>query len=89
MYGYFYIKFPKRKSKVLYDDYRNSMRYYLKNNYTLDWLLYDYMDKPENPKFKNFLDVIFEYIKVGDTIVVLSLFQLGKTKNAIYNMFLL
>ncbi len=92
MYGYFYIevyKNPNRElvsKKIVRDYYVNSLKHYLVENYEPDWILYDYLNKPSNPVFKSYLDMILKYAKNNNTIVVLSLFQLGKTKVDIYKV---
>ena len=90
MYGYFYVNIYKNpnhkmiKNKLIVDYYINLTKGYLKNNYELDWILYDFMDKPSNHSFKNFFEMLLHYIKANDTLVVRSLFQLGNTKADIY-----
>lgn len=92
MYGYFYIevyKNPNRKlicNKMIRDYFVNSLKHSLVENYELDWIFYDYLDKPSNHVCKSFLDIILKYVKPNNTIVVLSLFQLGKTKVDIYKV---
>ncbi len=92
MYGYFCIKVhnnPNKetlKNKLVQDYFANGTKYYLNEKYDLDWLLYDYVDKPTNPRFKNFLNMILYYVKEDDTLVTRSIFQLGDAKVKIYNV---
>ena len=89
MYGYFSINVHKNPNPKLINSW--DLNYYVRemyddllNNHKLDKILYDYMDKPSNPHFKSFLDMLLKYINNNDTLVVQSIFQLGKTKVDIY-----
>lgn len=56
---------------------------HLKSSNTLDMLLYDATKKPNN-QYGTYLDMMLNICKEGSTIVVLTLFHLGKTDIAIY-----
>ena len=59
---------------------------YFKNNYVLDKFFYDYKSKPTNQAYKSFLEIYLGKLTSDDTLVVLSLFQLGPTKIDIYRV---
>lgn len=85
MYGYFMINSYKNPK---YDYIKfmliNKAYSYLNANYDLDRIFYDYKNKPSNPGYKCFRDLLLEMVKEDDTIVVLTLFQLGNTIMEIY-----
>lgn len=84
VYGYFYIKVykePNKKITVPLIELAISM---LNEKYNVDKILYDYIQKPSNPSYKSFRDMLLKIMKTDDTLVVPSLFQLGKTKEDIY-----
>ena len=91
MYGYFYINLYKNPNKEVSNKYRcynyiNRCKYALQRFDELDWILYDFDNKPSNQVFKSYLDMILSYIKEDNTLVILSLFQLGRTKVDIYRV---
>ena len=90
--GYFYINSYnnynyKNKYQQLELNYHiQEISQYFKENYKLDKVLYDYMTKPTNLLYNNFLNMYLKNFNENDTFVVLSLFQLGKTKVDIYRV---
>ena len=88
MYGYLYVK-PFKNPYIKYVavyEIINEVNDYFKNNYKLDKIIYDYRTKPSNQAYKSFLEIYLDKMTYGDTLVVLSLFQLGKTKVDIYRV---
>lgn len=86
MYGYFYVKTynnPYIEHMNIYNIIKRT-KAYLNENYDFDWILYDYVKKPSKLNFDSFIDMLLWYINANDTLVVLSLFQLGNTKVQIY-----
>lgn len=85
MYGYFSVnsctnpKYDYIKFMVM-----NRAYSYLDTNYDLDRIFYDYKNKPSNHGYKCFRDLLLAMVKEDDTIVVLTLFQLGNTIMEIY-----
>lgn len=86
MYGYLYVKANKNpyiKYVAVYEIIQE-VKDYFKNNYKLDEIFYDYRTKPSNQAYKSFLEIYLDKLSCENTLVVLSLFQLGPTKVDIY-----
>ena len=88
MYGYLYVK-PFKNPYIKWIsvcELINEANDYFKNNYELDKIFYDYKSKPSNQAYKSFLEIYLGKLTSCDTLVVLSLFQLGPTKVDIYRV---
>lgn len=88
MYGYLYVK-PYKNPNIKWISVMTLIvqaQDYFKNNYVLDKLLYDYKSKPSNQAYKSFLEIYLGKLTSNDTLVILSLFQLGPTKVDIYRI---
>ena len=57
---------------------------YFKNDRDFDRILYDYKEKPSDPKYRTFLEMYLDKLNNNDNLVVRSIFQLGNTKLKIY-----
>ncbi len=88
MYGYLYVKSYKNPNIkwISVMELIVEAKDYFKNNYVLDKFFYDYKSKPTNQAFKSFLEIYLGKLTSEDTLVVLSLFQLGPTKVDIYRV---
>jgi len=88
MYGYLYVKSYKNPNIkwISVMELIVEAKDYFENNYVLDKLFYDYKSKPTNQAFKSFLEIYLGKLTSDDTLVVLSLFQLGPTKVDIYRV---
>ena len=98
VYGYFNFKtygnpnynerYHKSRRKIMIDTHILDAKSFLKtiSKLNFDRLLYDAWDKPSQSKFKTFLNMILYYINENDILVVLSLFQLGDSKERIYRV---
>lgn len=88
VYGYIYVKPYKNPYIKFYPVYEiiQEVKDYFKNNYKLDEIFYDYKTKPSNHAYKRFLEIYLDKLTCGDTLVALSLFQLGPTKVDIYRV---
>ncbi len=88
MYGYLYVKSYKNPNIkwISVMELITDAKDYFENNYVLDKLFYDYKSKPTNQAFKSFLEIYLGKLTSDDTLVVLSLFQLGPTKVDIYRV---
>lgn len=88
MYGYLYIKICKNPNIkwISVMELIVEAKDYFKNNYVLDKFFYDYKSKPTNQAYKSFLEIYLGKLTSDDTLVVLSLFQLGPTKIDIYRV---
>lgn len=58
--------------------------FYKKHN--VDRIIYDYKSKPSNQDYQKFLEIILGMLTSSDTLVVRSIFQLGNTKEKIYEV---
>lgn len=85
MYGYFSIN-PYKNTRDAYMKLCliNRAYAYLEDSYDLDRIFYDYNNKPSNPGYRCFRDLLLAMVKEDNTIVVLTLFQLGNTIMEIY-----
>lgn len=84
MIGYFNIKTNKNPNLIGFVRMIEVTVDYFNENYNLDRIIYDYKNKPINPKYKNYLDMLLDIIDENNTLVVRSIFQLGNTKVDIY-----
>ena len=84
-YGYLNMsKLEKTRFNFKNASVLNTAYKYLKDNNALDMLLYDATKKKPNNQYETYLDMLLDICKEDSTIVVLSLFHLGRNDMAIY-----